>query len=206
MGRSVETRAILRALGRGDNVILSGRYGIGRTRLIQHVAGTAGPALKFVFADFSDSLSNVARDLWIDIGQKRKSSVESMPFRLVVARLAAHACEMQNTVVVLDDIGKLTLPKIRFLQRLTLFGRMRYIAIVESFLPAVQFDRLKGCLAPSVQIELKHLSISDTCRYFEAVSKKHARRWHSAMIEGMADAARGYPLGMVEMAERELKR
>jgi hypothetical protein len=206
VGRGAETRVIQRALSHGDNVILSGRYGVGRTRLVHHVAQISAPSLKFVFADFSDPAADVARDLWMQIARKPKSAAAALSFKGVVARLAETARERRNTVVVLDNIAKLTIPKIRFIQKLTLFGQMRYIAIVESFLPQGQFLRLKGCLAPAVHLNLKHLAISDVCRYLEAVSEKYGRDWDAGMIEGMATATGGYALAMAEMAERELKR
>jgi hypothetical protein len=206
VGRTAEGRAIRRALRREENVILSGRYGMGRTRLVQHIAGDGSPPLQYVFVDFSGSVAETARELWIHIAGKKRSFVENLRFRVVVARLAAAAREKRNTVVVLDNIAELTLPKMRFLQQLTLFGKMRYIGIVEAFLPVEQLHRLKACLAPSVHVELKHLPLSEVCRYFEAVSKKYGRDWDSGMIRGMAAATGGYPLGMAKMAEAELKR
>jgi hypothetical protein len=206
VGRGPETRIIQRALDRGENVILSGRYGVGRTRLVHHVAGIAAPRLKFVFADFSDPTADVARELWMQVARKTKAAADSLSFKGVVARLAEVARERRNTIVVLDNIAKLTTPKIRFLQKLTLFGQMRYIAIVEAFLPQAHFTRLKGCLAPSVHLDLKHLPISEVCRYFEAVSEKYGRDWDRGMIHGMATATGGYALAMAQMAERELTR
>jgi len=38
LGRERETQKILRALNQGENLVLSGKYGIGRTTLIEHVA------------------------------------------------------------------------------------------------------------------------------------------------------------------------
>lgn len=206
VGREIETRTIQRVLSRGENVILSGRYGIGRTRLVHHVAAISAPRLKFVFTDFSGPTADAARELWMQIARKSKTAADALSFKDLVARLADLARGTRNTVVVLDNVTRLTVPKVRLIQRLTLFGQLRYIAIVDSLMPQAHFTRLKGCLVPSVHLDLKYLPISDVCGYFEAVSCKFGKDWDPGMIEGMASATGGYPLAMTQMAKRELIR
>lgn len=204
VGREMETRTIQRGLRRGENVILSGRYGIGRTRLVHHVAAVSAPHLKFVFADFSGPTADVARALWRQIGRQSKTAADALGFKGVVARPADLARGSRNIVVVFDNIARLTVPKRRFIPSLTLFGQLRYIAIVDSYLPQAHFICLKGCLVPSVHLDLKYLLISEVCRYFAAISGKYGRDWDPGMIEGMASATGGYPLAMTQRAEREL--
>jgi hypothetical protein len=129
-----------------------------------------------------------------------------LSFKTLCTHLAAISRVRTDTIVVLDNIAKLTTPKIRFLQHFTISGRLRYIAIVDSCLPDSQIARLDGCLAPAMHIDLKRLPIPDAYRYFEIVCRKHSLDWDAGMIQGMARASGGYPLAMSEMAERETLR
>jgi len=59
VGRENEIKQIIKALRRGDNVILTGKYGIGRTSLVKHIADTTRDRWRFIFVNFSQTPGRV---------------------------------------------------------------------------------------------------------------------------------------------------
>jgi hypothetical protein len=53
VGRKHEIAVILKSLRQNRNVILSGKYGVGRSSLVKHIARLNPETWQFLFADFS---------------------------------------------------------------------------------------------------------------------------------------------------------
>lgn len=55
VGREKETKKIIKALQQGNNIILTGKFGMGRTRLMRHVATiTQGRVAMHICRFFAD--------------------------------------------------------------------------------------------------------------------------------------------------------
>ena len=55
VGRRKETHQITDDLKKGQNIILHGKYGMGRTSLINHIARLMNQRWKFIFVDFGQT-------------------------------------------------------------------------------------------------------------------------------------------------------
>jgi len=62
LGREEEQKEILKTLDEGWNVILTGKFGIGRTTLVKHIASLNEIQWRFVFIDFLKTPSNICRN------------------------------------------------------------------------------------------------------------------------------------------------
>jgi len=86
-GRQSETKQFIASLSSGRNVILSGKYGMGRTSLVRHVGRNMQGKWKFLFADFSKTPDQVCREL---VSQLKKEIIyKKKPNRFVINRGAA---------------------------------------------------------------------------------------------------------------------
>ena len=209
VGREKEIRQIQRALEGGKNVILTGKYGMGRTCLLKKVAQVAGDRWRFVFTDFSRTPGKVCTDLAAELlpagkGQGRDGNrgYKSDRFRITHLDLK----EPRPHVLVLDGIGKLTAPKLDLLRNLAGENRFRLVAIVESFLGGKDLLHLRARLMPSLLIHLSHLSRKSAREFFRRFSKQHHFHWTEEKINSLAEMSGGYPLGMKEVVSRKLAR
>jgi hypothetical protein len=209
VGREKEIKQIQRALERGKNIILMGKYGMGRTCLLKKVAQVAGDRWRFVFADFSRTPGNVCADLAAELllegkrkGRDGNRGYKSDRFRITHLDLKAP----RPHVLVLDGIGKLSAPKLDLIRRLAAEGRFRLVAVVEAFMGEKDLLHLRARLMPSLLIHLSHLSRKSAREFFRRFSKQHHFHWTEEEIYGLAEMTGGYPLGMKEVVSRKLAR
>lgn len=209
VGREKEIRQIQRALEGGKNIILTGKYGMGRTCLLKKVAQVAGDRWRFVFADFSRTPGNVCADLAAELlpdgkGQGRGGNrgYKSDRFRITHLDLK----ESRPHVLVLDGIGKLSAPKVDLIRHLAAKGRFRLVAIVEAFMGEKDLLHLRARLMPSMLIHLSYLSRKSAQEFFRRFSKHHHFQWTEEEIQSLAETSGGYPLGMKEIVNRNLAR
>lgn len=209
VGRGKELRQILRALEGGKNIILTGKYGMGRTCLMKRIAEVAGDRWRFVFTDFSRTPGNVCTDLAAELlpggkGQGRYGNrgYKSDRFRITHLDLK----EPRPHVLVFDGIGKLSAPKLDLIRHLAAEGRFRLVAIVEAFVGEKDLLHLRARLMPSLLIHLSHLSRKSAREFFRRFSKQHHSYWTEEEINGLAEMSGGYPLGMKEIVNRNLAR
>ena len=88
VGREKETAAILKALDRGENIIVSGKFGIGRTSLIRHAASISQCRLHFVFADFALSANKACERLIDELLPSMASKEHPEKYKAARFRLA----------------------------------------------------------------------------------------------------------------------
>jgi hypothetical protein len=210
VGRERETARLAAALAAGRNVILSGRFGMGRTSLALHLGEVARDRWQVVRVDFSQTPAAMcaALEAALPPSPRRRRRPRARPSYLAqrarVTRYAAAAAP--HVVLALDDVGRLTSARFDFLRRLVLAERYRFIAIVEGHLPALDRSRLAAWLAPAARVHLDPLPLTDCRRFFAALAASRSLAWDSARLDALARAAAGYPLLLQELARRELGR
>ncbi len=210
IGREKETRKIIRALERGDNVIVKGKYGIGRTTMVRHIAESIPEQFRFLFVDFSKTPGQVCQELLAALFPQKKyrrddrqhDRYKSMRFRIANRELP----DKRQHVIVLDNIGRLTRQKLALIRYLGWEKRFRFIAIAERYLPDAELLLLRAELMPAEVLTLSYLDAKNTGELLHQVSEVNKFEWSEKHIDDLAEATRGYPLGIRETAEREFKR
>jgi len=207
VGRIVEINKITKALQQCNNIIVTGKYGIGRTSLMRQVAKKMQDHWRFVFADFSKTSAGVCKDVLGELSQKRhKRSDEYIKYkscRFMIANM--NLKDKRQCVIVFDNIAKLTAHKSSLIRYLAFEKKFRFVALTEAFLPKRDLFHLRAQLAPTVIIELKHLSVQNTFELLQYYSRKHDFDWTDSHIRALALSSGGYPLGMKEVVAKEVE-
>jgi AAA+ ATPase superfamily predicted ATPase len=128
VGRRREIACIRKTLERGDNVIVYGRYGIGRTSLLKHIATLTHDHWRFVFVDFAQSGSVVCRTVFAQLFPKLKDkrSGAYLPYKLTRFEIAhLELDEARPLVLVLDNIAALSAHKVSLVRYLARAKRFR---------------------------------------------------------------------------------
>lgn len=207
VGREKESRKIVRLLQQGKNVILTGKYGIGKTALIKHIEAITEGKLKFFFVDFSQTPGCVIKRLSSALSPPKKPSGRGNHLRYKSGRsLIARAVmkDKRNSVLVLDNIAKLTPQKLELIRYLKLESTFQYIAIAESFLPKEDWFLLRAALHPAEVIILQYLSEESTKKLLLHLTERYLLKWSEQKINMVVSVIRGYPRGVYEAVVREL--
>lgn len=206
VGRKSEASHIIRELQRGNNIVLSGKYGIGRTSLIKHLAATLLNDWCVVFIDFSQTPGKMSEKLMKELGLAtrfkktgKKMGYKSMRYRIANVQLP----KRKKTIIVFDNVSKLTPQKIIFLRHLILDNHFQFIAIVENFLPKNDLFSLEAQLLPATTICLSNLNAKDVLNFLRSYSDKYHLNWSDAYIHNLAALVRGHPLGIIEMIKNK---
>jgi len=205
VGREKEVEQIRESLEDGKNVILSGKYGMGRTSLIKHIGERMKDEWRFVFTDFSKTPGAICNHLLSKLFPQHDLDPEyvkykSSRFRIVALKLK----DKRKHVLVFDNLAKLTSPKSDLLRYLTWEKRFQFIAIVESFLPRNDLFLLRVRLDPAVVINLERLCTGSGIRFFRSLSEEYGLHWTEGRIKSLSEVTGGYPLRMKEITVREL--
>jgi len=206
VGREKETKKIIRSLEKGSNVIISGKYGIGRTSLIRHVAEISRERWQFAFADFSLMPGEISRRLLSKLTFTKpflRNQTSSKSSRFQLAKLVAGE---KRPIIVLDNIACLTHKKLALLQYLRNTKKFQFIALVESFLSEGDLLHIRAELMPSEYLNLSYVDRRSSREFFQYFSEKHSLKWTTDQIESCVSVARGYPLGMKELAMKYVKK
>ena len=209
VGREKEIGQIKEALEGGKNVIVSGKYGMGRTSLIKHVAEMMQKGWRFLFLDFSETPGKLCQHLIAKLwpqkecrGRDEFSKYRSARFRIVSLQFN----DSRRHVLVLDNVAKLSAQKIDFIRYLAWEKRFRFVAIVENFISRDDFLRLRVRLYPAETIMLQNLDKRKVYEFYQHLSEQHRFHWTEGHIKNLAEITGGYPLRMQEIALRELQR
>jgi len=207
VGRKREIAAVMRSLKHCRNVVVTGRFGVGRSRLIKHISELHPDAWQFLFADFSRPASQSCNDLIHQLVPHRGSSRKNRYTRMMYAKeilfgekLAAHL----PRVVVLDNIGKISNQKLAFIRGMRFDSELLFIAIAESFLSETDLFRLRSVLYPSDLLTLHNLGKPATAAFFRYASQRKKLDWDENFITMLAASTEGYPLLMKERLQREV--
>jgi hypothetical protein len=205
VGREKEIGQMKEALAQGNNTIVLGKYGMGRTSLVQHVARATENQWRFVFANFSKTPGSVCNYLLAELFPTQefdRAHVKYKPSRFRIATLALD--DSRKHVLVLDNISKLSAKKLDLIRYLTWEQRFQFVSIVESFLAPDDLFRLRVWMNPAILIKLHYLSTSDVAQFYRQLSREHRLGWTEGRIKNLAEVTGGYPLRMKEIALREL--
>jgi hypothetical protein len=206
VGRRKEIAAIQKCLAGGEDVIVSGKYGIGRTRLVRYVADTAKNEWRFLFADFSGTPGETCRHLSEELFHNKSRNRKPPRYKTLRHVIARFKDGNRKIVVVLDNIAALTNPKLDLLRYWKFCSGFQFIAITERFLPDEQLARLRGCLDAGLVLVLNSLPLAYVQEFFEGCSRSHGLELPLPTVRGMAKASGGHPLTMVNMMASELAR
>jgi hypothetical protein len=209
VGRSAEIASLRRELEAGRNVVIVGKYGIGRTSLVRQAAAQLEAAYRFYFLDFASTPAGMCRSAFEEIfkgtARRRRPSPES--YRQV-QRFVAHESprEARIPVLVFDDVARLTPAKCALLRYLARTGHFRFIAIAEAFLSSADLSRLRVLLFPNALLTLHPLAPGESEEFFSAASRNLGLSWTASRMSLLARVKHGYPLAMAETVARELRR
>lgn len=202
IGRKNETGHIIRELQQGNNIILGGKYGIGRTSLVRHLASTFLNKWQIVFVDFSQTPGKMSEKIMKELGLKArfKKTGKKMGYKSMRYRISNfESSKRKQTIIVFDNIAKLTNQKIIFLRHIILENHFQFIAIVEKFLSSHDLARLKALLLPTDVLSLNHLKPDEVVSFLRLYSDKHNLNWSDDYIHDLAVITKGHALSMIEM-------
>lgn len=194
-------------LAAGRSVVLIGPYGIGRTALAEQVAREMTASWRFVFADFDRGPGPVWRDLFAAIFPIADARLRggTKPMKWTRFRVSNRRPEdPRRHVIVLDNVARLSAPRLDVLRRLR--ESFQVVAIAEDFLPERAKAVLRAALWARAPLWIGPLSRTATVYFLEECSRRHGLGWRAREIQGLARAAHGYPLGMRETVTAALRR
>ena len=206
VGRNREIAAIAKSLKQNRNVVLNGRYGVGRSCLVKHIARIYSATWQFLFADFSKTVARSCNDMVNQLASGGSKAQQHQYTRLMYAKdilMERKAAADLPRVIVLDNIGKLSRPKLAFLRDMRLDSDLLFIAVTESFLPEADLFRLRSTLSPSDMLTLNNLKRKETAAFFRNFSQRKQLGWTASFIQMLATSTGGYALLMKEIAQRE---
>lgn len=207
VGRESETKLIIKELLRGHNIVIEGKFGIGRTSLVKHVSSLILDEWRFIFVDFSQTPGIMSEKLMkeLHIPKMNKLTGKHFGYKSRRYRIANMALPKgKKTVIVFDNIAKITPQKTIFLRHLLLEKHFQFIAIAEHFLPEHDLLFLKAQLLPATTVSLHNLQEEDIMNYLRYLSNRHHWNWPEVQIINVASLVGGYPLGMTEMMKKKI--
>lgn len=152
--------------------------------------------------DFGQTAGKMSEKLMKELGltARFKQTGKKMGYKSRRYRIAnVESPKRKKTVIIFDNVAKLTPQKIIFLRHLILERHFQFIAIVENFLPKNDLFFLEAQLLPATTICLSNLKAKAVLNFFRLYSDKYHLTWSDAYIHSLAALAGGYPLGMIEM-------
>lgn len=204
VGRHQEITRIEASLAAGRNVILRGKYGIGRTALLRQVASRNAGRWAFVFTDFSANGTVVCKSV---LKQLLGHSVNDLNARQLARAVAAYRPRRgRKTILVLDDVAKLTHPKLDLLRRLRTSPHLQFGAIAERFVSEDDVMRIRVVLDPATVVALDYLDDPSSVEFFSYHARRLGLGWTETDIEMLARAMHGYPLEMAQLISREQRK
>jgi len=200
-GRQIETKQLIASLSSGRNVILSGKYGMGRTSLVRHVARVMRGKWKFLFTDFSKTPDQVCRELESQLKREiiYKKKAEPVRYKSRRRRLAAASKEPIPHVLVLDNIAKLTAQKLALIRYWVMEGSFLFVAVTETLIDEGEFLALRLALLPADVMQIRRMQMKDSMEMIRACAERFKLSWTDQQLRAAALVTRGYPLGIVDL-------
>jgi len=203
VGRKNEIRLVIKTLERNASIIITGKYGIGRTALAKHIADIARDRWHFVMADFSRIASKACFDIFDQLfsstqAHKKQRHLHYKPMRFRIANSTVN--DTRKPVIVLDNIEKLPPRRLDFIRYIAAEEHFQFVAITESFLPQADFMKLRTVLMPSITINLGRLGHASTMEFFRHFAPRCG--WTESRIKSLSEITNGYPLMMVDAVVR----
>ena len=114
--------------------------------------------------------------------------------------------DRRQHIIVLDNVARLSRPRLDFIGYLAWERRFRFAAIVEAFAPKDDLLFLRAVLRPTLTFSLRYLTAQNAREFFRHFSDRHGFGWTESQINYLAETTGGYPLGMKEAVAMELER
>jgi len=201
-GRQSETKQLIASLSAGRNVILSGKYGMGRTSLVRHVGRIMEGKWKFLFADFSKTPDQVCRELENQLKKETIYKKQAVPVRYKSRRrrlAAAASKEPIHHVLVLGNIAKLTAQKLTLIRYWGMESTFLFVAVTETFIAESELLSLRMALLPADLMHIKRMQMGESIEMIRARAARCNLSWTDQQMRAAALVTRGYPLGIVEL-------
>jgi Cdc6-like AAA superfamily ATPase len=207
-GREKEISEIINALKKRKHIVITGKYGIGKTLLVKHLSDRSKQRWRFIFTDFSKTPSYVCNEILWKVSSKKQPIHRQKYIKYKTARSQIADLTLKDNrqpVIVLDNISEISHQKLAFIQFVTFSKRVLFIGITESFLPETDLFQLRACLMPSHLVKLGNLSTKSAIEFLRHASQKNNLNWSEKHIRMLAEVTGGYPLGMKEFVKREIE-
>ncbi|MDZ7316553.1 MAG: ATP-binding protein [candidate division KSB1 bacterium] len=201
VGRKKELDFIGRCLEEGQNILIQGKFGMGRTALVRRAAELYCSRYAFWFADFGLAPEKMCRRLYKQI--INGVNEVSLPYKSIRRLLVRAAADSPNKVVlILDNINSLSLAKNELCRYFALSNAFLFIGIVESSLDPDSLLRLRATLRLSRKLCLDRLSATEAESFFRFYAEKRQLGWSELQIADCCRRTRGYPLRMAMEIKR----
>ncbi|MCU0644076.1 MAG: ATP-binding protein [bacterium] len=198
VGRKKEINKINRTLEAGYNIIVHGKYGMGRTSLVRQISRLNRDRWQFWFADASQTPEKICRQLFKELFPDEKHRYP-LKYKSLRQRISAASQSAKLPVVlVLDNIATITSARIELLRHLAANGNFAFIAIVDDSLDQQEELQLRGALQLTCQVFLSYLSLAEIGKYYQHYSSKFRWNWSDETLKSYSRLTRGYPLFMTE--------
>jgi len=194
VGREQEIQWLMKTLKDGLHPVLVGKYGIGRTSLISHLADVSDRDWTFIFLDASQSPAALCRILYSQLPSPSQLSGDPFGFRGLRYLVLNTPLGKRKTVLVWDNVARLSYAKLDLLKRLVTCDRFLIVAIVEEFLPADEFKRLRMIFAPAPVLSLSYLPPSDSLEFFRRSATQLGLELPEERLKQLVTLAHGFPL------------
>jgi AAA+ ATPase superfamily predicted ATPase len=196
VGRKKEIHTIVKSLETGQNIVLTGKFGIGRTSLIHHISDLLRDQFHFIFTDFSKTAKAICEVSLAELGSGRPG-IETLHFKTVRSKLVRFdASDARRVVLVMDNIARLTPQKFNLIRYLKMQSRFQFVAITELFLKTSELDKLRGQMLPAVQVGLSYLPRADSVDLLRHLFRAYGIDAGPEEIDFLAASTHGYPLGI----------
>ncbi len=197
---------MIRALGENTNILIRGKYGIGRSTLVRHVSEILNATRRFWFLDFNETPDRICRQVLAELFPNEKRKRRSQGYKLLRRSLCeAGARSEQPVVLVLDNVGVITPARLDFFHYLFMQKVFSFVVIVEDSMDPKDVELTRAVLHLSCRISLSHLSRTEVQEYFSFHAQHYHWNWSQAEIERQSRLSRGYPLFMAERVLYHIK-
>jgi hypothetical protein len=175
---------------------------MGRTALMRRIADLHGHEMAFAFADLSAGSGEACRRIYDALGGR--SGARSLSYRTVRYRLLHELGEEgRPCVLVLDEIMRLTPPRLKLVGDLALGPRFRMVAIVRALMPEAERESLRRRLNGPEVVSLGRLGSRNVREFLRRASEAHGFAWSEEDVEARVPGVGGYPVAMVAAVEHE---
>ena len=174
-GRKKELNEIRESLKKGNHVLISGSYGMGKTRLALESVRDFSPVVQRL--SLNDPPATLKRKLF-----RRERLYPTRDVR---------------RFVILDDIVRMSHQKSEFLRFLADRGYV-FIAIEENGIPVKEHERLRYSSVPHIQLPLSYLSKNDTYEFLETLNERLVLGKEKEQLVSLAKILKGHPLSLIQ--------
>jgi nucleoside-triphosphatase THEP1 len=209
VGRGRETAHIANQLSRGNNIVVTGNFGVGRTALVRHVATVLGEQWRFLFLDFAQTPGRLCSEIVaaLDAPRGRLQSRATLSYRSARARITnLRLASGPRLVLVMDNLEAVTRARLSLLRRLSWTRHFQSVVIVDEAVGPAGLLAVRENLYPVCLLRVRRLPRPAACAFFDEVARELGVSWGAGEIAGLAAATGGYPLMMVEAAARARRR